>query len=76
MEDLNRSSLENMTANEFESSFKKMMDNETEWNKIKGGYDKYFSDTNFTVNYMRTIIILGAPLNVNGTRYMNKSHLP
>ena len=41
--------------------------------KIQSFFDKNVSSTNMTVTYMRTIINLGTPLDVNGTRFMNAS---
>jgi len=36
-------------------------------------FDKYVSPKNLTLSYMRTVFTLGAPLDVNGIRYANKT---
>ena len=41
--------------------------------KIMSFFDKNVSASNMTVTYMRTIINMGSPLDVNGTRFMNSS---
>lgn len=41
--------------------------------KIMANFDKNVSGDNMTVTYMRTIISMGTPLDINGTRYMNVS---
>jgi len=41
--------------------------------KIMANFDKNVSGDNMTVTYMRTIINMGQPLEVNGTRYANSS---
>ena len=41
--------------------------------KIMANFDKNVSADNMTVTYMRTIINMGTPLDVNGTRFANAS---
>mmetsp|Transcript_2148 Transcript_2148/g.3212 ORF Transcript_2148/g.3212 Transcript_2148/m.3212 type:complete len:259 (+) Transcript_2148:706-1482(+) len=49
--------------------------NNPKWNQFKPYYDKYFSTDNFTVSYMRSIITYGQPVEINGFKYHNKTHL-
>lgn len=43
--------------------------------KIMSFFDENVTADNMTTTYMRTIIDLGAPLDIDGMRYDNKSHL-
>lgn len=65
--------LKDMGQLEIEELFRTAYDTIEVKPKIMSSFDKGVSSDNMTVTYMRTIINMGTPLDVNGTRYMNSS---
>ena len=62
---------------EINELFRTLLDTVEVKPRIMSSFDKYISPSNmtdgWTVTYMRTIINMGSPLDVNGTRFMNTS---
>ena len=65
--------LKDMGQLEIEELFRTAYDTVEVKPKIMSYFDKNVSSSNMTVTYMRTIINMGSPLDVNGTRFMNSS---
>lgn len=61
-----------VSEDEFQSSFAKLMKTNFFKLKVRPSFDKYFDkDDNFTLSYVRTYINYGLPLEMEGTRYKN-----
>ena len=70
----NRTSFANLTDDEFIDTFKNLMRNASLWDNLQPFFDKHLSIANFTITYAHSLIHFGAPLNINGVRYDNRSH--
>jgi len=65
--------IEVMNQDQIIESFKETMRNPVVWPMIEPLFDKSLSLDNLKVTYARTIMSIGAPLNINGVRYTDVS---
>ena len=67
--------LEEMGQLEIDELFRTAFETIEVMPKVMSFFDENVTADNMTTTYMRTIIDLGTPLDIDGMRYDNKSHL-
>lgn len=65
--------LKDMSQSEINSMFKAAFRNEDVFNDIEQNFDQSVKVDNMKPQYMRTIFMMGGPLEINGKRYENKT---
>ena len=70
LKDLGKSQLSDVTDEQFYSSIIKF--NKTTPD-VYTYFDRYFSESNFTISYIRTFIYFAYPLNIDGIKFKNST---
>ena len=65
--------IEDQSQETINAYFKQAVTNKLIWPRSSFMFDKDVSNDNISVKYMRSVLAMGAPLNVNGIQYNSRN---